>query len=71
MNATLRWPSITASAPSRKPVARGASRMVAKELLAARPKADFSGFKRLLWPLLFLVLGLAAYTLAERALPLR
>ena len=70
MSATLRYSPITAErSPSRKPVARGASRMVAKEPLAARPKADFSGLKRLFWPLLLLALGLGAYTLAERALP--
>ena len=44
MSATLRYSPITAErSPSRKPVARGASRMVAKEPLAARPQADFSG----------------------------
>ena len=38
MSATLRYSPITAErTPSRKPVARGASRMVAKEPLAARP----------------------------------
>ena len=75
MSATLRYSPITAErTPSRKPVARGASRMVAKEPLAARlPKADFSGlgrgFKRLGWPLLLVALGLGTYEGAQRLLP--
>ena len=71
MVATLRHHSQPIGGASRRqPIAaRGASRMVAKEPLAARPKADFSGLKRLFWPLLLLALGLGAYTLAERALP--
>lgn len=44
--------------------------MVAQEPLAARlPKPDFSGLKRLLWPLLLLVLGFATYEGAQRLLP--
>lgn len=54
----------------RKPAARGASRLVAdKPLAERRPKVDFSGLKRLLWPLLLLGLGLGTYSLAERVLP--
>ncbi len=70
-SATLRYsaPQLDRS-PVRKPVARGASRLVASEPVAARrAKTDFSALKRLLWPLLFLALGLGAYSLAERVLP--
>ncbi|MDP3846416.1 MAG: cell division protein FtsQ/DivIB [Pseudomonas sp.] len=70
-SATLRYaqPQLD-RAPLRKPAARGASRLVAEQPLAARrPKADLSGLKRLLWPLLLLALGLGTYTLAQRVLP--
>jgi cell division protein FtsQ len=70
-SATLRYsqPQVD-RAPVRKPAARGASRLVAdKPLTARRPKADFSGLKRLFWPLLLLLLGIAAYTSAQRILP--
>lgn len=58
-------------APGRnKPVPRGASRMVAKEPLSARlPKANFSVLKRLLWPVLLVVLGFGTYEAAQRLLP--
>jgi hypothetical protein len=57
-------------APGRKPVPRGASRMVAKEPLSARlPKANFSVFKRLLWPVLLVVAGFGAYEGALRLMP--
>ncbi|MDN7141788.1 cell division protein FtsQ/DivIB [Pseudomonas sp. JQ170] len=53
-----------------KPVPRGASRMVAKEPLSARlPKANFSVFKRLLWPVLLVAAGFAAYEGAQRLMP--
>ena len=58
------------SAPPRRPEQRGASRLVAKEPLSLRlPKPDFSPLKRLVWPVLLLVLGVAAYEGAQRALP--
>lgn len=58
------------STPPRRPEQRGASRLVAKEPLSLRlPKPDFSPLKRLIWPLLLLVLGVAAYEGAQRALP--
>ena len=45
-------------APGRKPVPRGASRLVAKEPLSARmPKPSFGFLKVLLWPLVLGVLG--------------
>jgi cell division protein FtsQ len=54
----------------RKPVARGASRMVAREPLSARlPKPSFSFIKRFGWPVLLLILGFGAYELAQRLLP--
>jgi cell division protein FtsQ len=71
MNATLRYSqSQTERSAGRQPSVRGASRLVAERPLAApRAKADFSGIKRLLWPVLMLVLGGLAYTLAQRVLP--
>lgn len=71
MVATLRHPQPIGGATRRQPpAARGASRMVAQEPLAARlPKPDFSGLKRLVWPLLLLVLGFATYEGAQRLLP--
>lgn len=58
------------SMPPRRPEQRGASRLVAKEPLSLRlPKPDFSPLKRLIWPVLLLVLGVAAYEGAQRALP--
>ena len=57
-------------ATGRKPVPRGASRMVAKEPLSARlPKARFSVFKRLLWPILLVAAGFGAYEGAQRLMP--
>ncbi len=54
----------------RKPMPRGASRLVAKEPLSVRlPKADFSFLKYLAWPLLLAVLGYGAYRGAEYILP--
>lgn len=71
MNATLRYSQPqTDRAAGRQSSARGASRLVAEQPLAPRrAKADFSGLKRLVWPLLLLVLGVGAYTLAQRVLP--
>lgn len=63
-------PVIGRAAPSRKPVPRGASRMVAKEPLSQRlPKPSFGFLKRLAWPVLLAVLGLGAYEAAQRLLP--
>lgn len=54
----------------RKPVPRGASRMVAKEPLAARLRKPRMGFfKHLLWPVLLVLLGVATYQVAQRVLP--
>ena len=57
-------------APSRQPVPRGASRMVAKEPMSARlPKANFGFLKALYWPVLLVVLGFGTYEGAQRLLP--
>ncbi|WP_259759409.1 cell division protein FtsQ/DivIB [Pseudomonas sp. GCEP-101] len=57
-------------APARKPVPRGASRLVAKEPLSARmPKPSFGFLKVLLWPLVLGVLGTGAYYGAQYVLP--
>ncbi|MCD5985308.1 MULTISPECIES: cell division protein FtsQ/DivIB [Pseudomonas] len=57
-------------APNRKPVPRGASRMVAKEPLSARmPKPSFGFLKRLFWPVMLVVLGLGTYEAALRIMP--
>ena len=71
MAATLRHSQPVGGATRRQPIAaRGASRMVAKEPLAARlPRPDLSGFKRLLWPLALLLLGFATYEGAQRLIP--
>lgn len=71
MVATVRHPQPIGGATRRQPIAaRGASRMVAKQPLSARlPRPDFSGVKRLLWPLLLLGLGLGTYELAQRLIP--
>jgi cell division protein FtsQ len=58
------------SAPSRKPVPRGASRMVAKEPLSARmPKPSFGFLRSLMWPVLLVVFGFGTYEATQRLLP--
>lgn len=57
-------------APGRKPAPRGASRMVAKEPRSARmPKPGFGFLKRLMWPVLLVVLGFGTYEAAQRLMP--
>lgn len=56
--------------PLRKPVPRGASRMVVREPLRKRlPRLSLSGLKRLTWPLLLLALGVGGHDLGQRLLP--
>src|SRR5690606_1246610 len=70
MVATVRHQQPAIGRAARKPMPRGASRMVAKQPLSARlPKPNVALFKRLSWPLLLLVLGFGAYELAQRLLP--
>lgn len=53
-----------------KPVQRGASRPVVKEPLRTRlPKMNFSGFKRLTWPLILVALVVGGYVLLQAVLP--
>ncbi|BAN46813.1 cell division protein FtsQ/DivIB [Metapseudomonas resinovorans] len=71
-SATIRRqePVIGRAAPSRKPIPRGASRMVAKEPLTQRlPKPSFGFLRKLLWPVMLAVLGFGAYEAAQRLLP--
>ncbi|MDP2244562.1 cell division protein FtsQ/DivIB [Pseudomonas sp.] len=71
MAATLRHQPGSVRAPLRgKPAQRGASRLVAKEPISQRlPKPNLGVLKRITWPLMLLVLGFAAYELAQRLLP--
>ena len=71
MVATLRHQPGPVRAPLRgKPAQRGASRLVAREPIGLRlPRPNLGLLKRITWPLLLLVLGFAAYELAQRLLP--
>lgn len=70
-SATLRHSQpASGRALSRKPAPRGASRMVAKEPLAARmPKPNFGFLKQLLWLVVLAALGVATYEGAQRLMP--
>ncbi len=70
MIALLRHQRPAPVGPLRKPVPRGASRLVVREPLRKRlPRPSLSGLKRLAWPLLLLGLGFGAYELGQRLLP--
>lgn len=70
MSIALRHQDSLRAPPRGKPAPRGASRLVAKEPMRLRlPKPDFSWMGRLLWPLLLVGLGFAAYEGAQRLLP--
>ncbi|SDJ45012.1 cell division protein FtsQ [Pseudomonas delhiensis] len=57
-------------APARKPVPRGASRLVAKEPISARlPRPGFGFLRILMWPVLLAALGFGAYQGAQYVLP--
>ncbi|MDH4584630.1 cell division protein FtsQ/DivIB [Pseudomonas sp. BN415] len=71
-SATIRRqePVIGRAVPPRKPMPRGASRMVAKEPLTQRlPKPSFGFLRKLVWPVMLAVLGFGAYEAAQRLLP--
>lgn len=54
----------------RKPVPRGASRLVEREPLSVRlPKPSLGGVRRLAWPLLLVGLLVGGYELGQRLLP--
>src|SRR5690606_88097 len=70
MIALLRHQRPGPAGPLRKPVPRGASRLVVREPLRKRlPRPSLSGLKRLAWPLLLLALGVGGHDLGQRLLP--
>ncbi len=70
MIALLRHQRPGPTGPLRKPVPRGASRLVAHEPVRKRlPRPSLGGLKRLLWPLLLAGLGYGAYELGPWLLP--
>lgn len=70
MIATLRHSQPVTGRATRKPAARGASRLVQREPLRARlPRPSWSGFKRVLWPLLLVGLAGGLYELGQRLMP--
>lgn len=69
MSVTLRHPD-SLRATRGKPAPRGASRLAAQEPVRARiRKPDLSWMSRVLWPVLFVVLGVGAYQGATQMLP--
>ncbi len=70
MIATLRHSQPGSGRASRKPVQRGASRLVQPQPLSQRlPKPNLSGLKRFVWPVLLIGLLVGLYDLGERLLP--
>ncbi|MFV0455464.1 MAG: cell division protein FtsQ/DivIB [Pseudomonas sp.] len=70
MIATLRHSQPVTGRATRKPGARGASRLVQREPLRARlPRPSWNGLKRFLWPLLLVGLVVGLYELGQRLLP--
>ncbi len=70
MIATLRHSQPGSGRASRKPVQRGASRLVQPQPLSQRlPKPNLSGLKRFVWPVLLIGLVVGLYELGERLLP--
>ncbi|MDH2245225.1 cell division protein FtsQ/DivIB [Pseudomonas sp. GD03855] len=70
MIATLRHSQPGSGRASRKPVQRGASRLVQPQPLSQRlPKPNLSGLKRFVWPVLLIGLVVGLYDLGERLLP--
>ncbi|CDZ95852.1 MULTISPECIES: cell division protein FtsQ/DivIB [Pseudomonadaceae] len=70
MITTLRHSQPAKGRATRKPVQRGASRLVQREPLSARlPRPNFDVIKRILWPLLLLALAVGLYELGQRLMP--
>jgi len=70
MITTLRHSHPASCRATRKPPQRGASRRVQREPLSARlPRPSLSAVKRILWPLLLVVLAVGIYELGERLAP--
>lgn len=70
MIATLRHSQPVTGRATRKPAARGASRLVQREPLRARlPRPSWSSLKRFLWPLLLAGLVVGLYELGQRLMP--
>ncbi len=70
MIATLRHSQPASGRASRKPVPRGASRLVKPQPLSARlPKPSLAGLKRVVWPVLLIGLVVGLYELGQRLLP--
>ena len=70
MIATLRHSQPSTGRAARKPVQRGASRLVQPQPLSQRlPKPNLSGLKRFVWPVLLVGLLVGLYELGDRLLP--
>ncbi len=70
MIALLRHQRPGPTGPLRKPVPRGASRLVVREPLRQRlPRPSLSGLRLLFWPLLLLGLAFAVHDLGQRLMP--
>ncbi len=70
MIATLRHSQPSTGRASRKPVQRGASRLVQREPLSARlPRPSLAALKRGLWPILLVVLIVGLYELGRYLAP--
>ena len=70
MITTLRHSQPGSGRASRKPVPRGASRLVKPQPFSARlPKPSLAGLKRVVWPVLLVGLVVGLYELGQRLLP--
>jgi len=70
MITTLRHTQPGSGRTSRKPMPRGASRLVEPKPFASRlPRPNLSGLKRVIWPLLLVGLAFGLYELGQRLMP--
>ncbi|MCQ4259312.1 cell division protein FtsQ/DivIB [Stutzerimonas stutzeri] len=70
MITTLRHTQPGTGRTSRKPVQRGASRLVQREPLSARlPRPSLSSLKRALWPVMLVALAVGLYELGDHLAP--